>query len=343
MKIDIKTVVLSVRDLPPSRMADAYRNNPCLENMDQPVKMEGRVGGKLIGKVWSLPMPLWADGREYITSANPDIDVLPEYRKTGYALDLLEFGTTASRDKIKVDFYVSKSARKVARLCGGCVFDISQFAVVRDSSLFLEKRLSGWVALVVCGALNFVFGVHRIVLGALVALKTRHWTFQCADNGRAIEEFTNLIKQDEHRFKPNATDKFYAWILKNDFGDIDESDKHLWRVAANGELLGFVIARRNGARGRVIDWQVAQGHETDIPWLLLATARRCLPRCKAVVFSISSIERNLIQVLRRLLPRLPTQAATVSVGDGSPLLGHDGWREQANWRIRPTMGDSCLY
>ena len=359
--IKIKTIVRSVRDLSrPEVLGNvanvakmticgaaairAYQSNPYLESEDQPVEMVGIADGQVIGSVRTMPMPLWADGKEYVSSANPDIRVEAEYRKTGYALDLIEFGSKASPDKVKVDYYVSQSARRVAKAHGAAVFDIRQFAVVRDSALFLKNRLPRKFAAIGCFGLNLVFAVHRLILGALVAIRTWNWRFMLADDEASVEEFVSLIEKDTHRFRPNATVKFHNWILKQDFGRIENADKHLWKVVCKGRALGFVITWRNlSGRGRVIDWQVPVAHECDLPWMLLAASHKCLRTCKAVVISVSCEDPDLVNGLKRLLPRIPMQAATVDADADSPLQQHNGWREQKNWRIRPTMGDSCLY
>lgn len=321
-----------------------YQTNPFLESPDQPAELVGVVGNRVIGKVGTMPMLLWADGKEYRTSANPDIKVDPEFRKTGYAFDLFEFGTAASPDGIKADFYVSRQARGVMRMLGSIVFDIRQFAVVRDASLFFARRLPRGFAHLGCWIMNVVFAVHRVLLGLLVGWKTRGWKFEKAGDDASIASFVGLIRQDGHRFKPSVSESFYKWLLAQDFMGVEVADKHLWKVTKAGELIGYVIARRDGTgRGRIIDWQTPVGGEKNYPWLLMAAARKCLRSCKAVVISVSSRDAAVVSGLKRFLPRLPLQAATVSASKGSPLLEHEGWQDDANWRIRPTMGDSGLY
>ncbi|MBQ0032537.1 MAG: hypothetical protein KBT68_07020 [bacterium] len=341
----IETVIRSVKDLEDSPVARAYRTNPYLEDQNQPAMMVGYDGTRRIGSVGTMPMPLWADGKEYVSAANPDINVDPEYRKTGYALDLVDFTQSSAKDRVSVGFYVSKSARAVVGLYGGAVFDIAQMAVIRDAALFLDEKMPGWKGRVVSFLLNGVFAVHRLLVGAVVALRTAGWRFAKADDPASVEAFVKLIEQDPHRFRPNATVPFYKWILEQDFNGIEESDKHLWKVSdRKGRLIGYVMARREpSGRGRVVDWQVASGHDKDIPWLLMRAAHKCLRSCKAVVLSVCSADGDVVRVLRWLLPPLPLQAATVHPDSDSPLQKHEGWREAKNWRIRPTMGDSCLY
>lgn len=344
MDVKIETVIRSVKDLEDSPVARAYRTNPYLDNLDQPAMMVGHAGTRKIGSVGTMPMPLWADGKEYVSSANPDTRVEPEFRKTGYALDLLDFGIASAKDGIRVDYYVSLQARKVLKLMGASVFDIRQFAVVRDSALLLTDKLPRKFAAIGCLGLNLVFAVHRLILGALVDIRTWGWRFVLADDEASVGEFVSLVEKDTHRFRPNATVKFYNWILKQDFSGIENADKHLWKVIHKGQLLGFVMTRRNpSGRGRVIDWQVPDAYAHDLSWMLLAAAHRCLRTCKAVVLSVSAEDIGLVNGLKRFLPRLPMQAATVDAGADSPLQKHEGWRDAKNWRVRPTMGDSCLY
>ena len=139
--------------------------------------------------------------------------------------------------------------------------------------------------------------------------------------------------------------EFLKWVLENDFDPVELADKRLWRVSVKDKVMGFVMTRVSnmGARVRVVEWQAVPGEEKEIPWMILAAAFKALGGHSAVVISVDSNDKGLVSTLRRLLPRLPDQAATVNVSAGSPLERHEGWKDQANWRIRPIMGDCAFY
>lgn len=361
MSVKVHSIIRSVADLSSSAkfeglanvdrftihdpyIIDAYQSNPFLRSAEHPAELVGVVDGRIMGRVGLMPMRMIADDSEYETVANPGILVDPEYRKTGFALELLEFGNQNCKDKIRLDFYVSKTARKVMKLWGGAVFDILQFALVRRSSLFFSDRLPAVWAFVVCSGLDIVFFFHRVLVKVLLLLQTATWRVFVADDADSLHEFAELVRADSHRFRNDVSEIFLDWILKHDFRGVMVANKHLWRFIRDGKTIGFVLMRKDHTgRGRIIDWQATPGNERFLPLMILKAANRMLSSCKAVVISVSSADTDIVRYLSRRCLHLPTQAATVSAGYGSPLTRHEGWRVQSNWRIRPTMGDSCLY
>lgn len=323
---------------------DAYQTNPYLDSLEQPAEMIGVVDDTIIGSVGVMPMRMIADGKSYRTVANPDTRVDAEYRKTGYALDLIDFGFDNAADGIRVDFYVSESARKVMKMFGGTVFNIAQFALVKRSSLFFKDRLPKYVSWLGCAALDVAFFFHRLVIKVILLIKTSSWKMSITDDEESLREFADLIATDSHRFRNDVSETFLKWIIAHDFRGIDIADKHLWRFICKNKTIGFVLMRKDGTgRGRLIDWQATSGNEALLPIMMLKAADTLLSKCKAVVISASASDQNIVAYFSHKCPKLPTQAAVIAVSDSSPLQKHEGWQDQSNWRIRPTMGDSCLF
>jgi len=322
-----------------------YCGNPYLRTNTQPSQVVGVVGNRIIGAVGALPMRMVADGKSYETSANPDTWVNPDFRKTGLALDLIEAGRNMSPDKIAVDFYVSRVARKVAGLMGSAVFTISQFALVRKSAEFFAQRMSSYLVWMVCPMLDILFAVHRIAVGLIVSAKTRGWRIEDVSNAAGFCVFASLVALDKHRFREEVSTTYLKWLFANDFDTVEMADKHLWKVSKGDDVYGYVLTRvsNRGKRTRLIEWQSTDGNEDLLPWMMLKIATCVLRKTNAVVLSVSSEDVPIVRVFKRLLPRIPDQAATVGVGDCSSLEQHQGWRIQNNWRIRPAMGDCGFY
>lgn len=362
MKIEVETLVRSVGELtalgrfakyadPDRRLitlpsvVDAFVNNPFVRTKDQPAQIVGVVGDRIIGGVGALPMRMVADGENYETSAGPDILVNAAFRNTCFALDLIEAGRMMSPDRITVDFYVSRMARKVCGLMGNAVFDIAQFALVRRSMEFFGSRIPPFIRWLACPLLDCAFALHRMIVRVVVALRTRGWRLEDASDEQGLRDFAALVEKDAHRFREDVSVAFLQWLFANDFDSVALADKHLWRVSRGDAVYGYVLTRvsNRGRRGRTIEWQATDGNEDKLSWMLLKAALRVIGKTNAVVLSFSSADAALFGPFRWLLPRLPLQAATVGVGEGSPLERHPGWREQKNWRIRPAMGDCGLY
>lgn len=324
---------------------DVSRANPFLASFDFEMQTLGLVDNRICGSVSHLPKQIRADGVVYETSANPNIFVVPDARKFGVALDLFDRCCLVSRDHISLDFYVSRPARRVANMMGYSVFQILRFVIIRKSVALIGSRLPRAVACLLGPLLDVVFAVHRAVVGLLVAMKTSRIQFCLADDDVSISEFVDMIARDSHRFRENVTCESVKWILKYDYFPMAKANKHLWRVVKGGQTLGFVLARENflgGPTGRIIDWQFKDEFVAATPWILLKMGLKLVRKINFVVIAMSAGD-HACSVMKKLLPRKPVQAATVGVGENSPLEKHEGWRVQANWRIRPTMGDSCLY
>lgn len=324
----------------------AFVTNPSLISDQFPAELLGVAEGRICAGVRCMPIRISADGNIYESSANPNTIVSTQYRHVGFAIDILEFGLNSPRDNIRLDYYVSKRARKAIKLFGGHVFDIRQFAIVKGSSVFLRDRFKIHRSLtkVMCFCVDFVMFFHRALLRLLTCLKTIGWKMEIAEADEEIAEFSKMIAEDERRFKVLEDGKFIRWILENDFTDIRSSNKHLWKIQSKGRLLGFVMTRHNnGERGRILDWQVTPEIKHKEALLLLFAALKLIHDCKSVVISVSAVDRKLVDYFSRMLPPLPLQAATIGAGADSPILKHEGWDNPANWRIRPTMGDSGLF
>lgn len=324
---------------------EAYQGNPFATSEHVLAQTVGIVGNRIIGGVGSMPFQLVADGCVYETAASPDIYVNPEFRSTGFALELIDDEWNTSKDKIEVDFYVSPQARKVFGLMGGAVFDIAQFAVVRKSALFFSKRLPRLASGIGCLALDFIFAVHRVFLRCLVGVKAFGCQLVEADDDISVQEFCKLVAENPARFRNHVTPEMLHWLREHDFKSATVAEKHLWRFVRKGKTLGFVYTRYsdNGQRGRALDWEMTPGNEPKTALMLLFTALRLVRGRSAAVISLSNADQSTVRKLKRWLPRLPMQAATVGVGTGSPLAKHEGWDNPKNWRIRPLMGDSALY
>lgn len=325
---------------------DALRSNPFLTSEWTIAQMVGIADSKIFGNLGIAPKQIVADGKLYDSAFGFDYKVLPEYRKSGYGIDLLERLNNIAKDKCTSDFCVSRSACAVSKLMGIATFEIRQCAFIRRSSVFLSDKLAGIKRISVCGILDFCFAFNRLLVRAITNFKTRKWELRevAANDSAFISEYCNLIRADAHRFRENINERCVQWILKNDFESQEVVFKKLYRVTVKNSLLGYVLLRGTiGGRGKIVDWQVANGMGGNECWLLLKGACVLDRIVKATVFQISATEDRLWKKLSKLLPKLPAQGATVGAADDSPLRTHDGWDVQANWRIRPSMGDSCFF
>lgn len=328
-------------------VADVFVSDPYLTDTERTAQILGVVENRIIGRISPFPLHVIADGALYEGAAGMNLSVNPNFRKTGFAIDLIERLDAYSKDQIQVGYYVSRVARKMIGMMGDAVFSIRQFALVKRSAYLLGKRLPKWGRKIFCPVLDLIFFIHYAILRLVVGLKTRGWKIEQvrSDDVHGIGQFVDMVKSDRFRFRQSVDADFVQWALRHDFETAGNWEKSLYRVSIGGKAVGFFLSRATlgDDRGRLLDWQTEQGWERIVPWMLLKGALIQRHKVLATVISVSATDSAVVKVLKWLLPPLPLQAAVIGAGPDSPLRHHDGWQEQRNWRLRPSMGDSVFY
>ena len=325
----------------------AFEDNPYLRSSNVPAQIIGVSDCKIIGAVGVFPLRVWADEQQYEACACPLIHVHPDYRKTLYGIDLSNATVSVSADKITVNCGLSHMSAKMNKLTKTPVFPLRQFVYVKRSRVFFMERIPRLLRLFVLPLMDCVFACHRMVVSLAVAIKTRGWRFEQigVEDGAAIGEFCELVRNDPHRFREHIGPEWVHWVLTNDFFPLDMADKRLYRVRKDNETMGFFITRltSRGSRGRIIEWQMKPEHEGMLPWMMMWAAKMLVKKADASIVALGEDEHDAIRTLKHLLLPFPNQHAVIGAHKTSPLRQHDGWREAKNWRIRPAMGDGCFY
>ena len=322
-------------------------SNPFMKTRRDVYQISGNLNGSKIASVGIFNLRILADGISYDVIGGGGLNVAPEYRHTGYALELYEYMKTISPDKVFIGYGLSQKARKLARAMGAAVFDVSRFLCIRKSRYFMENYMPRHNNPIKTAILDVICWFHR----RFVAFLTRIKTFQLkvehvgSLDTRVLDDYAGLVAMENKRFRQDVTTGWIEWILNNDFIDPVQADKRLFRVSIGNNRVGYFITRysKEGRLGCVIDWQIDGQHLKYEPWILLRAMFTLFPKAHAVALAVSKTESRTTKVLKRLLVPCPDQVAEVAPGDDSPLVAHDGWRDQTNWRIRPSMGDGAFY
>ena len=336
----------SYLDFSPEKVR-TFEQNPYLKTKETTAQLLGVTDGKIIGAVGVFPLRVCADDKKYEACACPLIHVLPDYRKTLYGIDLSKATATVSADKMTINCGLSHMSAKMNKLFKTPVFPLRQFAYVKRSRLFFGQRIPRWLHWMALPLMDVAFAVHRCLASLSVAIKTHSWIVEriSVDDEDRIKEFCELIKSDPHRFREHIGPEWVNWVLTNDFFPLEVADKRLYRVSLKGQTIGFFMTRltEQGARGRIIEWQVAPGFEKSLPWMMMLAARLLVKKADASIVALGEDEHDAIRTLKHWLLPFPNQHAVIGAHKTSPLRQHDGWREARNWRIRPAMGDGCFY
>ena len=333
-------------DFPKEKVA-VFQNNPYLSSGQVAAQILGVVDGKIIGAEGSFPFHIVAGQKGYEVCACPLSHVHPDYRRTGYGIEMAQKTVDLPADKATLNYGLSEKSARLNRYFGTPVFDVRQFAYVKRSRHFFKQRLPKAVGWFLCPLMDVAFGLHRALVNVVVWFHTLRWKIEQVDVGdkEAIQQFCDLIATDEHRFREDMDPKGISWILTNDFFPATMADKKLYHVKIKDHVIGYFMTRRSehGARGRILEWQTVKGEESAIPWMLMRAAKLLIRYTDAVVVSVGAEEKTIIKVLKKLLVPFTTQHAVVGAREDSPLRTHEGWDQAVNWRIRPAMGDGCFY
>lgn len=362
MRIKVKTTFRTVSDLlkkdslvgiedPQNRLEISeakrltFERNPVLKDGAK-AQIIGTVDGKVMGRLNVFMYGVKADEKVYEALGGDSLWVDDLYRKTLYALDLVEMHNNLSADHLSLNTGISHDAQNLFKMSGNKMFPILKFALVKHCSELLETRLPAWLRRIVGPILDVGFFFKRIQMSLAVRRKTRNWRFEPVDTAdeAAMRQVSESILQDPHRFAVHASPAWLKWIVENDFDA--HREKVLYRCWDGKCLIGYVLARTPGngrGRGKIKEWQLTPEHADREPWLLMAAAKHLIGKCDYVIVSFSPDSRETAETVRRFLLRLPDQYVTLGLGDDCPLARHRGYDDSRNWRIRPAIGDVSFY
>lgn len=365
MKIKISTLLRSVAELRSDEkfagLKDAYglldrseyrlktfEANPFLQDKNQPAQIIGvDSNGVVFGYIGPFPINMIADGQRLVAIAGDDLFVHQDYRKSGYALELMERIDNMSTDKISINTGLSDMAQRMCSLLDHINFKIIKFAYIKRInsllSVVLSPRVVKWVAPI---ANSFLF-LWRKFISIIAYFKTPSLCIKDVENisPEVLEEFQNLIQKDEHKFRQEIDSRWLKWVMENDFLDDAKKVKRLISVSTKGGVVGYFLVRTSPRSGRcrIIEWQLNSDYARYEQWIMLRVCAHLVKSADFVALSMSDADSKNYKAFKRLLFRTKNQMLTIGVGEESPLKNISGYDQAQNWRIRPGMGDSCFY
>lgn len=364
MRVRVKTHFRSVAELGdsswPNQFADPYKliersawrvrtfqRNPYLKDTRHPAQMIGVVDGKAMGYIGPFPLHMFADGRIYEAEAGDDLFVHPDYRKSGYALDIMETLNNLSCDHLSINTGLSDMAQRLCQLLGQTNFTVLKFAYIKRCGHLFDAVLPKAARMVICPCLNVAFWCHRQLLGVLLSFKVRGLLMKeiSSEDDASLSAASELIRADSRRFRQDIDERWLKWVLENDFSDDPKMVKKMYGIYRKGTMIGFALVRTSirSGRCRILEWQFDKASSTKEPWLLIWIARQLIRSANFVAIAVGAEDKPVVGVLSKLLPQTKRQMVSIGLGENSPLQKHQGYDDPRNWRLRPGMGDSCFY
>ena len=326
-----------------------FESNPFLVGRDSQTQMLGIAEKEVIGKLNVFPLEIVADGEVLSATCGDSLFVRDEYRRTLYALTLMDRLNKISADKISLSAGFSAKAQELIKIMRNIVFPLRQFIVVRHSRAIFSTfgrfhflRRFAWLF----DAMLIPYRLGTKVV-ARFALNGFERVEISVDDEFAIGKFAELIKQDKHRFRENVTSKWIDWVLRNDFHSDRLIAKRLFGFRRNGEFVAFVMTREsregNGMLGSVIEWQTKSGFEKYEKSMLMDVMQHILSRLDCVAIAVGGQDAGAYHFAQGFLPGLGRSVVSIGVGGkDSSLKRYDGHDVLANWRLRTGMGDLCF-
>lgn len=290
------------------------------------------------GREILLPLEIAVKGTRYPVVAGSDLRVDGDRRSGALGLKLPAAMCAAAPAGIAVAAAASRQAQPVYEFLGYTLFKMKRYAVPLDG-----RRHFGF-------CLAAAIGLYRALLASLVAGRTRALTFEKVDpDDRAtLAAAAALIAADPH---PCAEVHDAAWLADHLHRSFTGKPLEMTAIRRAGRLVGFVMTKtrrratlrhlKDVSHAQVVEWQFAPEVESLAGWALVRVALAL--RAQAEIVEISSDDVSVHRLLKHLGWRaVDFETYLIGLSAESPLAGEPAVRVQANWRLRPAMGDNGL-
>jgi hypothetical protein len=171
------------------------------------------------------------------------------------------------------------------------------------------------------------------------------WNVQEIDiaDSVALAAFCDLVRKDPHRYRQEVTSEWIRWTVENDF--LGNCRKSLYGVYDSERLVGFALVRQGYSEKfiKIYEWQLSEAYADKEAELLSVVAKSVKRYGYRVQVAVGDDEEATVAKLKDRFPVTHTNYAAITIADGSKFNDFDGIKESKNWRVRPGMGDACLW
>jgi len=345
LSCDVSEVALKVR---------ALRNNPFSDSNKTLGRIVGFCNGREIGGEYVFPLLLNTPHGELRVLGGSTLHVDPEYRRTGFGMDLPELRWQKSPSKIALGAALSQMALPVHQLLDYIVFLLPRNIMLWRSRVLVEMRLKSGLAKAVSFVMDCGIWIYSVMLG--VASRIALHGFRIEDikvtDDKSLEDVAALIAEDAARYSEVHDIRWLKWHMSESFSG--DGPAQMAVVRKKGNVVGFFMIKkrfheqashrgfRNVWLGSVIEWQVKKGFEKKLGWILVRAALK-LKKERMDAVEVSSADSSLHRFFMCIGWRQVGESNfVIKAGEGSALFGDAEMRKIGNWRLRAAMGDSGL-
>lgn len=359
MKMDVRIECRSVSDLEkeeslPKAKLRALMANPHLEKAGDLGKIVGMSDGREIGGEYVFPLFIKCGNARWKVLSGSTLYVDPQYRRSGLGMDLPELRWQKAPNGVALGAGLSQMAVPVHELLDYNVFPLPRLLMLWRSRPVVEMKLTGIAGRILSALVDIAVAGYATVLRGMVGLKMRGYRVRSVgpDDASALADVARLIAEDPHPYGEVHDEKWLKWHLSESFSEDGPAELHM--IARDGKTVGFYMTKRRfhaqashrGFRnvwlGSIIEWQAAKGYDSNLSWFLLNAALG-LRKARVDAVELPTDDPRLLRFFRRLgWLRLGAGNFVIKAGTGSPLENDSSLGVQANWRLRPAMGDNGL-
>ncbi len=332
----------------------ALRNNPFADSNKTLGRIVGFCDGREIGGEYVFPLLLRTPYGEFRVLGGSTLHVDSAYRRTGFGMDLPELRWQKSPSNVALGAALSQMALPVHQLLDYIVFLLPRNIMLWRSRVLVEMWLKGGLAKVVSFVVDCGIWIYSVLLG--VASKMVLHGYRIEDvkvtDEKSLEDVAALIAEDAARYSEVHDARWLKWHMTESFSD--DGPARMAVVRKKGNVVGFFMIKKrfheqashrgfkNVWLGSVIEWQMKDGYEKKLGWLLVHAALRLKKEGMDAV-EVPSADSSLHRFFRRIGWRQVGESNfVIKAGEGSSLFGDAEMAKIGNWRIRPAMGDSGL-
>ena len=331
----------------------AFRANPRLKDADEVAAILGRFGGQVAGWETVFPVALRWQGREVAALSGSGLWVDAALRRSGLGMELPELRYQAASSGIALGAGLSTMALPVHQLLGYDVFTLPRYVFLARSRAVVETKIAGLAGRLVAGAADAVLGGWATMARMVNAWRLRGlalWEVKI-DELEKLEAVAAMVAADSRQFAEVHDAKWFKWMMTESV--TSDAPARLWTLLRGNEIVGFALVKRrfhatashrgfkNVWIGSIVEWGVRRGAEGIESALVLRIALTLRKTCDAI--EVATDDARLGRCLRHWGARVVGEGNFVIKGAADSLWAKTPEvHQQANWRLRPAMGDNGL-
>ena len=342
-------------DLPEAALkVRALRNNPFADSSKTLGRIAGFCEGREIGGEYVFPLLLRTPHGEFRVLGGSTLHVDSAYRRTGFGMDLPELRWQKSPSKVALGAALSQMALPVHQFLDYIVFLLPRNIMLWRSRVLIEMRLKGGLAKVVSFIVDCGIWIYSIMLGVVSKIALHGYRIEDAKvtDEKSLEDIAALIAEDTARYSEVHDTRWLKWHMTESFSD--DGPARMAVVRKNDNMVGFFMIKKrfheqashrgfkNVWLGSVIEWQMKDGYEKKLGWLLVHAVLKLKKEGMDAV-EIPSSDKALNCFFQKIgWRRIGESNFVIKAGKGSPLFANEEMSKIENWRLRPAMGDAGL-